>query len=108
MNRQYSPNRFRYQTLGGKVRHVGTIPAGTIFRASPYLARILGLGRRNMHMIVEAWFPREIGACRRDQSGRWQSCFVGNGGHLAQVRCLASGRRRQLADGLILQSLDDD
>lgn len=105
MIRQYSPQRFRYETIRAanisRTVAVGTIPVGTVF----YWA---GSSRKPSPHIVEAWMPREIGAWRRGHDGRWQPTYVANAGHLAQVRCLANGRRRQLADHIIRFCLDDD
>lgn len=103
MLRQYSPPRFRYEFVGNVPRAVGTVPVGTIFRCSPdgY--------RRERSMIVEAWLPREIGAGRRCwQTGLWANAYVARGGHLAQVRCLATGRRNLLADHFIRFCVDHE
>jgi len=98
MIRQYSPQRFRYQTIrvGNRERLVcvGTVPVGTIFRCAPEHSR------RERSPIVEAWHPREIKAWRKTEEG-WQSTFVANGGHLATVRDLGNGSRFQLADHFI-------
>jgi len=102
MLRQYSPPRFRYQPVGNRLLPVGTVPVGTIFQS---VNRDTGRGRK---LIVEAWLPREIGAGRRDFDGRWASSYVARGGHLAQVRCLATGERKLLADHFIRFCVDHD
>lgn len=85
MMRQYAPQRHRIETVGSRRVPVGTLRAGTIVR--------LPTGRA----IVEAWFPREIGAGARE-GGRWVSRFMARGGHLAQVRMLGSGEIRRVSD----------
>ena len=98
MIRQYSPQRFRYESIraGNRERFacVGTVPVGTIFRCASMHTR------RERSLIVEAWHPREIKAWRKTAKG-WQSTFVANGGHLATVRDLGNGARFQLADYFI-------
>lgn len=78
MLRQYSPQRFRYETIRNTWHAVGTVPVGTIFRSAdagryPYKQRKL---------IVEAWHPREIGAAAR-VNGKYENRFAARGGHLA-------------------------
>lgn len=102
MLRQYNPQRFRYQEIGGRVRHVGTIPVGTIFRSTNEMR--LDLGERKL--MVEAWLPREIGAGRR-RNGRYENTFAA-GGHMAQVRDLSNGKRFTLADHFIRFCVDHD
>lgn len=105
MLRQYHPQRFRYQTIRAgnreRVLPVGTIPVGTIFRATNVDSR------RTRPLIVEAWHPREIGA-GRVVDGRYASSYVANGGHLATVRDLANGRRFKLSDHFIRFAVDHD
>ncbi|MES0071900.1 hypothetical protein [Mesorhizobium sp. M0058] len=100
MLRQYRPQRFRYETIGGVLRHVGTIPIGTIFRSTRLDPRF------TRKLIVEAWLPREIGA-GRVRNGRYENTFA-VGGHLAQVRDLSNGRRFMLADHFIRFCVDHD
>jgi hypothetical protein len=104
MFRQYGPQRFRYETIraGNRERRVevGTVPIGTIFRAPERLP----CGGRTL--IVEAWFPRSMGAGRRDHNGRWADSYWARGSFLALVRDLASGRRFQLADHWIRAAVD--
>lgn len=54
---------------------------------------------------VEAWLPREIGASRRNASGRFENTF-GVGGHLAAIRNMRTGALTSVADWLIKLSLD--
>ena len=86
MIHQHNPQRHRWMTLRGRDVRVGTVPVGTIV-ALPKQGKV----------IVEAWLPREIAAARKEK-GRWVSVFVAGGGHLAQVRCLADGKRLRIAD----------
>lgn len=86
MLRQYSPQRFRYQEIGGRLLHVGTVPIGTVFRSSPDYKP--GKDRK---LIVEAWFPREIGASRK-VNGRYVNGYVANGGHFGNYRLRARHR----------------
>ena len=86
MIRQYYAPRFK----GGFNPHrVGTVPVGTICRP-----RIVG--RR---VIVEAWMNREV-------TGYGPTTYMA-GGHLAQVRDLATGRSFRLADHFILAACDE-
>ncbi|TWG89378.1 hypothetical protein L598_008500000050 [Mesorhizobium sp. J18] len=101
MLRQYSPQRHRYERVGGYERAVGTIPVGTIF-----LLDIDTATSRAVPYIVEAWLPRRIGAGRRVGS-QYHDTYAARGGHLAQVRNLATGMSRCLSDHLILRAVDD-
>ena len=76
MIRQYHAQRHRRIEIGGRVRAVGTIPVGTIALVQCRKIR------------VEAWLPREYAAVER---GRFVTKRIA-GGHLAQVRDLATGR----------------
>lgn len=100
MLRQYAPQRQRNERIGNHDRAVGTIGIGTIFR----IHDDNGL-RRGRALIVEAWYPRCVGAGRR-VAGRYADTFVARGGHLAQVRDLATGRRLTMADHHILRAID--
>jgi len=91
MINQYRPQRFRRAQLRGRDVEIGTIPVGEIIS--------LPGGR----VIVEAWLPREIGAGRFDR-GRWANAYVAGGGHLAQVRRLADGKRLRIADHHLLRA----
>lgn len=97
MLRQYSPQRHRYERVGNIDRAIGTIPVGKVFRLNSCF--------RPRTLIVEAWLPRRIGAGRR-VDGRYADTFVARGGHLAQVRDLATGRPSLLADHLILHAVE--
>lgn len=95
MLRQYNPQRFRRMALGGKVRHVGTVPVGEIVDLPERLG-IRSHGKTD-RIIVEGWIPRDYHAHHRDANGHWQSVRM-TGGHLAQVRSLRTRRQYQLAD----------
>jgi len=87
---QYRPQRHRLKHLpSGRTVAVGTVPVGTIFRASD--------GRKNASWIIEAWTNREYYPC---VSGRPRTIYM-TGGHLALVRHLGTGEHRHLADHLI-------
>jgi len=96
MLRQYGPQRHRYEQIRGRHIAVGTIPIGSIFRLMPR-------GARPIAYIVEAWLTRAYARC--DRTGRVS--FLARGGHLAQVRDLASGHRVILADHIIMRALDE-
>jgi len=101
MLRQYHPPRFRYEVIRNRVLAVGVVPVGTVFRSTDEWGR-------TRKLIVEAWLPREIAAWRQDRQGRWVSCYVANGGHLAQVRDLSNGRRKLFADHFIRFAVEHD
>lgn len=96
MIRQYGPNvsPFRYvQTPRGQME-CGTIPVGTICKPVLY---ILGRCQGTMPtVIVEAWLPRDYPSW--NPATRKMTTKRIRGGHLAQVRCLHSGRRFTLSD----------
>lgn len=85
MLRQYGAQRHSYVRVGRFDRPIGTIPVGTI---TTY---------QGQKIIVEAWFPRTIGAGRRVE-GKWCDAYMARGGHLALVRGLRDGRRFTLSD----------
>ena len=94
MLRQYSPQRHRYERIAGRDIAVGTVPVGSIFRLrAPH-------ARRPRTFIVEAWLTRAYARC--DRAGTF--CFLARGGHLAQVRDHANGRRAILADRIIMHA----
>ena len=82
MIRQYDSQRHRCVLIGGRIRRIGTVPVGTI---------VLVQGRK---LQVEAWIPRDYSAWER---GRFVTRRIA-GGHLAQVRDLATGRVGRLSD----------
>ena len=82
MIRQYNSQRHRTVEIGGRLRNIGTVPVGTI---------LLLQGRK---VQVEAWIPRAYAAVER---GRCVTKRIA-GGHIAQVRDLASGRIGRLSD----------
>ena len=89
MIRQYGPQRCRYETVQGRTLAVGVIPIGSIFRYQPPRAP------RPETYMVEAWMPRVY-----SRGGR--GGFVAmRGGHMAQVRALATGRPARLSDAVI-------
>ena len=94
MLNQYNPQRHRWATLRGRDVRVGSVPVGTIITRP-----------KQGTVIVEAWFPREITAARKEK-GRWLSVFVAGGGHLAQVRRLADGQRLRIADHHLIRHGD--
>ena len=95
MNRQYSPFQ-RYRLDNG--RKVGTIPTGTILYIQDW--RPMG-GQRDVvcrePWIIEAWLPRHHAPT---------NTYLANGGHLAVVRSLRTGRRQTCADWLLLMAYD--
>ena len=93
MIRQYNPGRQRRIAVAGRILAVGTVPVGTI--------AIVG-GRK---LRVEAWLPRDYSAVER---GRFVTKRIA-GGHLAQVRDLATGRVGRLSDAWLLdaETVDD-
>lgn len=88
MIRQYDSQRHRCALIGGRLRRIGTVPVGTI---------ILVRGRK---LQVEAWIPRDYTAVER---GRFVSKRIA-GGHLAQVRDLATGRVGRLSDAWLVDA----
>lgn len=103
MIHQYSPQRHRYERVGGRLLAVGTIPVGTIFSSAP----VARWPYRERKLIVDAWLPREIGAARRI-GAHYVNGYVARGGHLALCRCLATGRSQLLADHFIRFCIDQD
>ena len=88
MIRQYHAQRHRRIDLAGRIRDVGTVPVGTI---------ALVRGRK---IRVEAWLPREYATVER---GRVVTKRIA-GGHLAQVRDLATGRVGPLSDAFLVDA----
>ena len=97
MLRQYGVQRHRYETIRGREIAVGTVAVGSIFCLRSWA------GSRPRACIVEAWLPRAWPVC--DRTGR--VFFLARGGHLAQVRDLATGHRSLLSDRIILHALED-
>ncbi len=95
MIRQYGPQRHRYEKVGGRTVPVGTIPIGSVFRYQPPRAY------RPVTYMVEAWMPR---TCAR--AGRPGFGALARGGHMAQVRSLATGQAAQLSDAIIRFALE--
>ena len=89
MLRQYNPQRHRRVLLGGRTRAVGTVPVGTI---------ALIQGRK---IQVMAWLPRDYTAVER---GRFVTKRIA-GGHLAQVRDLATGQIGHLSDAWLVDAV---
>ena len=89
MIRQYNSQRHRNVEIGGRVRQVGTVPIGTF---------VLIQGRK---IRVEAWLPREYSAWER---GRFITKKIA-GGHIAQVRELATGRVGHLSDAWLVDAV---
>ena len=100
MLRQYSPQRFQYETIGGSVRAVGTVLIGTVFYYRSN--RCLGRGRK---CIVRAWHTRSVPT--ELARGVWVDRRCARFGHLATVEDLATGRTFALADHYIRRALDD-
>lgn len=79
------------------------VPVGTITyiddRRDPYAP-----APRHPWQVV-GWMPREYMAARVGPDGRWRSTYMA-GGHLAIVRDLRTGRVAQVADWLILASIE--
>jgi hypothetical protein len=82
MLHQYRSQRFRWLTLGGRSVRVGTIPVGTIAYIQDGMRPIGGV--RQPLVCRNPWIVES-----------WQ-------GHLATVRSLRDGRRRQVADWILL------
>lgn len=73
---------------------VGTIDVGTIFKPSGRFAPL----------IVEGWLSRDY--AKYDGAARTMRTVRISGGHIAVVRCLASGKRMHVADCRIRQAED--
>ena len=110
MIRQYGAATHRRERIGGRPRAVGTIPVGTIVYVQDGVgpfgppSRHFQPERRNP-WIVECWHPREACAAAW-QNGNWERRYL-TGGHMATVRSLRDGRRRQVADWLLLASSEN-
>ncbi len=89
MIRQYKSQRHRRVEIAGRIREIGTVPVGTI---------VLIQGRK---LQVEAWIPREYTAFER---GRFITKRIA-GGHLAQVRDLATGKTGHLSDAWLVDAV---
>ena len=89
MLRQYNSQRHRRIELGGRIRAVGTVPVGTI---------VLIRGRK---LQVEAWLPRDYTAV---EGGRFVTKRIA-GGHLAQIRDLATGKTGHLSDAWLVDAV---
>lgn len=89
MIRQYNSQRHRRVEIAGRVRAIGTVPVGTI---------ALIRGRK---VQVEAWLPREYAAVER---GRFVTRKIA-GGHIAQVRDLATGKVGHLSDAWLVDAV---
>ncbi len=102
MMRQYSPQRFRYEQVNGSAcaYRVGTVCVGSIFR---YASRRSAPSRK---CIVRAWFTRHYPF--RDATGRWKDLYLLQGGHLALVEDLTTGKLFRLADHHILRAISDE
>ncbi len=89
MIRQYNSQRHRRVEIAGRIREIGTVPAGTI---------VLIRGRK---LQVEAWLPRDYTTV---QNGRFVLKRIA-GGHLAQVRDLATGKTGYLSDAWLVDAV---
>ena len=89
MLRQYNAQRHRRIEIGGRIRQVGTVPVGAI---------ALIHGRK---VQVMAWLPRDYTAVER---GRFVIKRIA-GGHLAQVRDLATGQIGHLSDAWLVDAV---
>ena len=83
MQRQYNPQHFHFEIIGGKSRAVGATPIGAV--------RLTSRGK----VLVLAWLPREIHYPKR-------SYFNLRSGHLAIVRNLATGRTQKMAEQYLM------
>jgi hypothetical protein len=93
MMRQYYAKRFR----AGSPKRIGTIPVGTIVYIQDGIRPLSGFCERPIcrnPWIVESWHPQT-------QFGRAMA-----GGHLATVRSLRDGHRRQIADWILSSCID--
>jgi hypothetical protein len=101
MFRQYKAHRF----CGGNNPHrIGTIPCGAILYiqdARP-LSGLRGPFVCREPWIVEAWHNREYFPAVKGAP----AVTYCTGGHLATVRSLRTGKRRQVADWLLLAAAD--
>ena len=103
MIRQYYAQRCRggYNPL-----RVGIIPAGAIFYIQDdgwWRDRYRGRPVCRQPWIVEAFLNGTVGAGRRDaETGLWESVFVAGRSDMAVVRCLRTGRRREIAVRLLI------
>lgn len=102
MIHQHMAGRFRRAHLRNRTIMVGTIPCGTIVYIQDWKAA--DVVRRNP-WIIEAWLPREVGACRK-VNGKWRPGYVANGSYLAQVRSLRDGRVRVVGEHYLLHAAD--
>jgi len=89
MIRQYNSQRHRRVEIGGRMHRVGTVAVGTI---------VLIRGRK---LQVEAWLPRDYSAWER---GGFVNKRIA-GGHIAQVRELATGRVGHLSDAFLVDAV---
>ncbi len=89
MIRQYNSQRHRRVKIAGRIREIGTVPVGII---------VLIQGRK---LQVEAWIPREYTAF---EAGRFITKRIA-GGHLAQVRDLATGKTGYLSDAWLVDAV---
>ena len=89
MIRQYNSQRHRRVEIGGRMRQVGTVSVGTI---------VLIRGRK---LQVEAWLPRDYSAWER---GGFVTKRIA-GGHIAQVREMATGRVGHLSDAFLVDAV---
>ncbi|SFH28042.1 hypothetical protein SAMN04488020_10989 [Palleronia marisminoris] len=89
MIRQYNSQRHRRVEIGGRMRQVGTVAVGTI---------VLIRGRK---LRVEAWLPRDYSAWAR---GAFVTKRIA-GGHIAQVRELATGRVGHISDAFLVDAV---
>lgn len=92
MLRQYNSQRHVDVEIAGTIRQIGTVPVGAI---------LLIQGRK---VQVEAWLPREYTAFER---GRFVLKRIA-GGHVAQVRDLATGRAGRLSDAWLVDAVGID
>ena len=88
MLRQYDSQRHVDVEIAGGIRRVGTVPVGAI---------LLIRGRK---VQVEAWLPRDYTAFER---GRFVLKRIA-GGHVAQVRDLATGRAGGVSDAWLVDA----
>lgn|SRR5579864_1526 len=96
-------NAYRFRWWRGK--RIGTLSVGAIIYLQDAVRPLTGLSRpvitRNP-WIVEAWLNRDYSVYR---SGTWTTVKCA-GGHLAIVRSLRDGRRRLVADWILLACVD--
>lgn len=89
MLRQYDSRRHVDVGSAGGIRQVGTVAVGAI---------LLSRGRK---VQVEAWLPRD---CTAFERGRFVLKRIA-GGHIAQVRDLATGRAGGLSDASLVDAV---